>query len=792
MESSSFGSSGAPEKSALLKLKLRKSVWYWVIGAFVVIGALLGISYFGQPYSAPQRIRVTNISAKSVTISWVTEKATPGVVVYGESAVFGPGVTARIAKGVAYDDRDYAAAALKQADESKLKDRASETVTVTKFGNYYVHHVTLRNLKSETQYTFLVGNGWWFSGSKSAFAGDEFTFAKTNSFTTFADSNDVQIPNPAYGKVAHEDSGYISDGAIYLLMQGLRGATPISATMNSQGGWYLDLSNIRSEDGKSLAPLLTVETLTERIMVEGGKSGIAEPFENSKAVDTPMQLIIVKKDAKQAEISKPVVSARNLVSSVHANPSDNCCFETDWHSCKDSPNAEDRAQGYMTWQEGYDACQQKKCGICGGAGGSQQNDNCCFDQAWVARKWNGNDRNGGNGKACCDNPDGTNCFSKWDKGWYACADKKCGLCSGQLQEPPTTTPPGTGGPITTPPPAAATCPDGAPKTEDTCGVMKGFKKETYYRYQCDATNVDGDNKADVCGNMVNCTECLCKLNMKQTDATAAGLCVGGVKNNIAECEKAKLDAGEVCCVASGGDIPPSPIPDALKQQGDTAETTSKYTTAGEIILVKKLDDSKTCDAAYITGGGAPSTNKQCCCARKSGQSVSGLGAQWQRSGTSDALQISCKTYDAGTDCSKVTLGAQGAANAIGEWVKVGGDGECKNDTGGEIDWTLHPETSSGVKDGAYACILNTTGSSFVTSKFATTPSDCLGSTGTACPNSTTDGVKKFIGCNQKCDDADGCRCRQTNTAGGFTNEYCNYNYNPYPNKPIPLCFIVFP
>ena len=134
--------------------------------------------YFTFPYSDPLDARVTNVTSRSATVSWATEEPTQGIVIYGESDSFLPWIFSRGGKSLAYDDRDVTQARKEaaqrelenynEAEDSSAEINYSdidEEVVIEEIGEYYVHHVTLRDLDPEKTYYFQVG---WNEGMGDA------------------------------------------------------------------------------------------------------------------------------------------------------------------------------------------------------------------------------------------------------------------------------------------------------------------------------------------------------------------------------------------------------------------------------------------------------------------------------------------------------------------------------------------------------------------------------------------------------------------------------------------------
>ncbi|MHC1716508.1 MAG: fibronectin type III domain-containing protein [Candidatus Dojkabacteria bacterium] len=222
----------------------------------LVIGVGL-VGYFGylgaqSVIYKPIRVRISNITDSSATVSWVTDSPMRGVVYFNEKDSFLPGPLSFVNSGRAYDDRDVSKAQTecvnkfnKDADISEdfTVDGSNfdcENVKVTKVGKYYTHHVTLKDLNENTNYYFRVGDGLmsWKVGA--------------NSLKTFAVLEEVKEPMPIFGKVVDDEGNYTDDSLVYVKFKNGREekeSIAYSSVTNREGGWYLDGSYTRTISG---------------------------------------------------------------------------------------------------------------------------------------------------------------------------------------------------------------------------------------------------------------------------------------------------------------------------------------------------------------------------------------------------------------------------------------------------------------------------------------------------------------------------------------------------------------
>jgi hypothetical protein len=143
------------------------------------------------PEVAPKSIFITNLGNTSASISWLTDTPTSGFITFGKNSPEGQ---------TALDDRD--------------KNAPSPRVT---------HHVTLRNLDSDTTYKLKI-----FSNKASI----------THQLTTTKDSN-PDVFNPIIGSVL-EDENPLLEGIVYLQ---INGEVVRSAPIINLGNFIIPLSN---------------------------------------------------------------------------------------------------------------------------------------------------------------------------------------------------------------------------------------------------------------------------------------------------------------------------------------------------------------------------------------------------------------------------------------------------------------------------------------------------------------------------------------------------------------------
>jgi len=215
-----------------------------------------------NPEVTPKQLKITNITEKSFAVSWVTDGQVAGFIQYGtkkEELFFN-----------ANDDRD-------QLSGSQ--------------GKFFVHHITVRDLKSDTNYFFKIN-----SGGKIFDNNGQLYQVKTAPL--------IQGPAPesdiVYGVVLKQDGSPAEGVVVYL---SLANAFPLSALTKSSGSWAIPLNLARSTDLLSWA-VYDKEASVEEIFVQGGPLGVATAIGVTKN-DSPLPSITLGQnfDFRQAFVS---------------------------------------------------------------------------------------------------------------------------------------------------------------------------------------------------------------------------------------------------------------------------------------------------------------------------------------------------------------------------------------------------------------------------------------------------------------------------------------------------------
>lgn len=180
----------------------------------LLVGAVAGVLFLDEstdflpraaPEYVPQKVKITNISDSSLTISWLTEEPSIGFIKLGSSA--------------------------DQLDTTVIDERDQLTGSSNEFRS---HYITIQELKPSSTYYFKLG-----SHSKQLYDnnGDAFSITTGPPLST-APSSDT-----AYGSI-YTPAETPAEGAIVYLS--LPGATPLSALVKKDGNWAVSLSVARS------------------------------------------------------------------------------------------------------------------------------------------------------------------------------------------------------------------------------------------------------------------------------------------------------------------------------------------------------------------------------------------------------------------------------------------------------------------------------------------------------------------------------------------------------------------
>jgi len=340
----------SPSKFPKLKVqRFNLKVMLRILGVFVALVLLGTIGWYFLFNPAPLDIRVTNLTDRSVTISWKTKRPSKGIVAYSSEGGFYPLLFAAYGKDTAYDDRDVSAAELRAVSNVNVVDGkvslSTDTITVdfSACGFYYMHHVTISGLDPETKYYFMIGDGVRYTDGSGMFAMDQFSASQSNSVTTFKEAEDLRVPDPSYGSVYDVDANFVTDGVAYSTLEvGGDIFSPQSAVLNDEARWYIDIANARTVNGEPVSGYdETADSMTVYILSGNqGESAITDVPLNENA---PAQDIGVSTSRKTVELQ----ARSSMVSYVYAE--DTCEDKTYGQSyCKGTTRCDKEIHQYPT------------------------------------------------------------------------------------------------------------------------------------------------------------------------------------------------------------------------------------------------------------------------------------------------------------------------------------------------------------------------------------------------------------------------------------------------------------
>ena len=363
------------QKTKILRM-LSKGIL--VLTGLFLLGFLGWTVYRGIKFR-PYKVRVTNVTDSAFTVSWVTDSPMPGIVYFGEKDSFLPGPLAWLGKKKAVDDRDFSDAqsecvskfneeASKNKDENFTVDASGfdcNDVKVWKYGKYYTHHVTVQNLEAEKEYFFRVGDGVISFGKNSG----EFVVGEIEGVNEFLAKtrplfNEVLSPNPAFGTtetVYQTSDGYYSyekeyDSMVFLSIKNSEGLSfpVLSSVANKDGGWSMDLSNLRDAEGNPVS----IEGNIMQFMPQSKnhKAFVFQEFEYEKVV-FPIRLPgNAEEDVKKTGEILSTKLLTKLIEKADANYNDVGCVATGNYGrltyCGD--------QCYRQWTRGSETCGWEK------------------------------------------------------------------------------------------------------------------------------------------------------------------------------------------------------------------------------------------------------------------------------------------------------------------------------------------------------------------------------------------------------------------------------------------------
>lgn len=233
--------------------------------AFISMGGNLSFAPRATAETTPKKIKVTNVSDTSFTVSFFTDDVTAGFVKYGTSA--------DALKSQVGDDRDQLSGSV---------------------GEYNLHHVTVRGLTPNTNYYYVLG-----TGSGSTFDNESAPF----SLKTAQKGGAPTAAKTVYGTVLNPNGSPAKEAIVYI---SIPGANDMSTLVKSSGSWAIPLSNAHASDGSGYAEVSDTTALD--ILVQGSVQSLTSAVEVSVADAQPVESITLGQDGTSTAAS-PVPNA---------------------------------------------------------------------------------------------------------------------------------------------------------------------------------------------------------------------------------------------------------------------------------------------------------------------------------------------------------------------------------------------------------------------------------------------------------------------------------------------------
>jgi hypothetical protein len=265
-------------------LKPKKTLFQRRIPTLLGLGVLLvalvsGMLFFSQgtgvfapratPQTTPKKIKITNITDSSFTISFFTDEATAAFIKYG--------TTADELKSQASDDRDQLSGSI---------------------GEYNVHHITVRGLEPNTPYFYTLGTG---SGTQFDNNGTSF------STKTAARGGVPPAARTIYGSVVTPAGSPAEGTVVYATIDGVG---ELSSLVKSSGSWAIPLSTARTTDGSAYANITDESVIT--LLAQGSTANLTSQMTTTVTQAQPVATITLGESgnatAQTTTTEEPVAS----------------------------------------------------------------------------------------------------------------------------------------------------------------------------------------------------------------------------------------------------------------------------------------------------------------------------------------------------------------------------------------------------------------------------------------------------------------------------------------------------
>ncbi len=300
-------------QGVISKYKIKKVLKISILILLFLILSLLIFEYFRIK---PLNVNFSNITSNSVTLSWSTKGSVKGSVIAFEKGNPLPILLIPLNKQKNYDSRDIEKAQIESIEsiEQRVIDNEQNglsfddfevDIDINKVGEYTTHHVKIKNLKPETQYSFFVGDTILFRkvNDKSG----------TSAIKTTTVFKNLKTPFPTYGAVLDAENKSdlaiselkpVLDGIVYLNLydkESEKRSNIFSAPLNKEGKWYIDISNAIDIEGNDFVKMYSVEgvNMYYELEVDAGKLGNWKTMDFASVLSPSAPFIINSPDTLQ-------------------------------------------------------------------------------------------------------------------------------------------------------------------------------------------------------------------------------------------------------------------------------------------------------------------------------------------------------------------------------------------------------------------------------------------------------------------------------------------------------------
>lgn len=293
------------DKSIVTKYRIKKVLKVFSI---VLLVLFLSLVVFGYVRTIPQDIKISNLSSSSFTVSWNTRFATNGSVFVIEEKNKLPLGILGIGKELFNDTRDVRASEIEATYETANKIYEKNSVgiyiddfvterSITNRGSYFTHHVEVKGLDPESEYSLMIGDGIFFYNL--SLVNNEISISTDNI------AENISTPIPAYGRIVDanneektiEELDPVEDAVVYLnYLDETTGerSNVFSSSVNENGAWYVDLSSAVDKEGNNFVETYSkqITNIEMELVIDAGPLGKWERI-ISPETSSPLETLVL-------------------------------------------------------------------------------------------------------------------------------------------------------------------------------------------------------------------------------------------------------------------------------------------------------------------------------------------------------------------------------------------------------------------------------------------------------------------------------------------------------------------